>query len=163
MYVAYKGHDLHATALVRKVVDLFQGRNAKWIPTAGYELRRESEVLGKLWTICLKVEVLGEVDPRGRVGVRFESTITVWPPKLTPRDERRLCALGWYKTLAVKLCGRKYSGRWRKGSHGKWAMFAKELRTPADVRREAEWLEALAFDPPVPVRCSGASTLNRRR
>jgi hypothetical protein len=118
------------------------------MPTAGYELRNRIAIEGKRWTVCLKIHVVSELDDAldDWAGVRFLATITVWPPRLDEREERRVLRSGWYHAIKRRIAREGYRGRWRSSSGvGKWAHFEKPLPGVSTVRSEARRLERFSL------------------
>ena len=126
------------------VADYFRELDAAWVPTnAGYERQCLVEFDNKSWTVCLKIHVVPATHATGKRAMRltFKASVTIWPPRLSERDERHLARIGWYAASrgALLRCG--YHGKWSKSPFGKWGDFWKDLRSVAAVRREAMRLE----------------------
>ena len=138
---------VHDSALFWDVASIMSELDGPWILFAGYELRHRATVAGTQWTICLKIHVVGEAPngKRRRPGVQLESTVTLWPPKLTRIERARLTKLGWYENVRRVLGKQGYKGDWAHGRSGTWANFEKQIRSIAALRREATWL--LGFQP----------------
>jgi hypothetical protein len=134
---------LHSSARFWDVAAYFRKSAVPWIVVAGYERRHHLELQGKTGTICLKVHVLGEPADKENAdgGVRFQSTVTIWPPKLTTREEALVARRGWYAAVKRLLRQHGYRGDWTRGqSLGKWGDFTKDLPSLAAVRKETAWL-----------------------
>src|SRR5450432_952780 len=137
------------------VAYLFRDEEKQWRPVnAGYDLRRLVTVDGKNWTICLKVHAIVD-DHVSRAKrsrqIRFQSSVTLWPPRLAPTGEERLAQTGWYKAVAKAVRAGGYRGKWMESPSGRFGDFWKDLSTVAEVRREAVWLAHLALESLAPV------------
>jgi hypothetical protein len=138
----------HTDAEFWAVSDLFRDQEREWRPiNAGYELQRTMKVEKSTWTVCLKVHVVphGALRGRSRHRLRFKSSVTIWPPKLSSEQERRLARLGWYRAIERAIGVRGYRGTWMSCPSGKFGDFWKDLSGVADVRREATWLGRLSL------------------
>ncbi len=125
-------------------------RTRAWMPTSGYELRERVEIYGKPWTFCFKLHVVSELDDKLEdwAGVRFQATVTIWPPKLNDGDEKQLARRGVFRAAKKTLGQHGYSGDWQKVPGLKrFGNFEKELAGVADLRRETKLLESLALAP----------------
>lgn len=128
-----------------EVADLFRGRGAVWAPRdAGYELVRLARGDEKDWLVRLKLHVAPATrEDDGRRA--FRATVTWWPPR--PRaqtdDKRTTAPGGWYALVTRVLRQVGYRGQWEHSPFGTFGNFSKDLRGPADVRREARLLETL--------------------
>jgi hypothetical protein len=89
-------------------------------------------------------------DHESRVGsgrrIRFKSSVTLWPPKLSKQHEKRLASVGWYRAIERAVGAGGYRGKWMPSPSGTFGDFWKELSGVAAVRREAAWLEGLEFE-----------------
>jgi hypothetical protein len=121
------------------------------MPSAGYELRRRVGVEGELWTFCLKLQVVPELNERldDWAGLHFLATITIWPPSLSRRTQRRSSDIsGRYRSVKAALAAHGYAGGWREMPRvGTWGDFKKELADPAHVRQEVKVLEKMSRAP----------------
>jgi len=117
------------------------------MPSGGYELRQRVNVRKKWWTLCFKLHLVPSLD-QGRIdwlGVRFCSTVTMWPPKLSGQEFEWFIRQGGYRTFEERLKEHGYDGAWRTTPDvGQWANFEKELSDLAAVRLEAKLLESLS-------------------
>src|SRR5262245_17779511 len=114
--------DVHKRRYFWIVARDFEKREDVWLTTASYEVRRKLTVGAKVWTACYQVNVLAEPDDAGQkcAGVRFESTVTIWAPKvLTARDKQVLLRMGWYRGLPRILRARGYRGGWKRWDEGR--------------------------------------------
>jgi hypothetical protein len=121
------------------------------MPTSGYELRKQVQIGKKRWTFCFKLHVVSELDDvlEDWAGIRFRSTVTIWPPsKLKDREEEEITKLGWYAQAKKRVAKYGYKGEWTTMPQvGRWGNFEKELGSVAERRRETRLLEKLAASP----------------
>jgi hypothetical protein len=132
------------------VAAFMRGRTRAWMPTSGYELRERVEIDGKPWTFCFKLHVVSELDDKLEdwAGIRLRATVTIWPPKLSDGDEKKLARLGVYRAAKKTLALHGYAGDWETiPGLKKYGTFEKELASVVDLRREAKLLEKLSLSP----------------
>jgi hypothetical protein len=131
------------------VSDLFRDQETQWEPVnAGYELRRFIKMENSKWSVCFKVHAVPDSSPRAGSSkrVRFKSSVTIWPPKLSAEQEKRLARAGWYRALEKAVDAGGYRGKWMPSLSGKFGDFWKDLSSVDDVRREATWLGEFTFE-----------------
>jgi hypothetical protein len=70
--------------------------------------------------------------------VELTSAITLWPDRLTRRQDARLVKSGWYRDYRRQLRQRGYRGDWQDTPYGKSGFFSKKLRDVGAVRAERD-------------------------
>lgn len=125
------------------VADFFRKAGRPWSPsTVGYELWREVEADGTMWSVCMKVHAVPA--RRGPDGpLQFKASITLWPARASASSRQVGAAAAWPEEVRRQVERAGYQGNWTKSPDGVFGDFWKDLAGPAAVRREAKRLLAL--------------------
>jgi len=125
------------------VADFFRKAGRPWSPsTVGYELWREVEADGTMWSVCMKVHAVPA--RRGPDGpLQFRASITLWPARASAGSRQVGAAAEWPEEVKRHLERAGYRGSWTKSPDGVFGDFWKDLAGPAAVRREAKLLLGL--------------------
>lgn len=127
------------------IADFFRQREPRWqLSNAGYDVRRSLRVDGRRWLVALKIHVFDNGCRRRRWALWV--SVTIWPPKMTPAQQRRLARSGWYRGIKSRLGYLGYPGEWRESPWGLYGDFwKKSIRGLAGIRKEAAALEKLSI------------------